>query len=103
MSFKKQWIILYFILLKIIGSLGFYFIGGDEWTILDIIFMTIITLSTISYGEVHPLTNLGKLWSILLIFFGVTGIGALIRALNEQFNHLDFFKNKKIKKNIMKL
>ena len=65
--------------------------------------MTIITLSTISYGEVHPLTNLGKLWSILLIVFGVTGIGALIRALNEQFNHLDFFKNKKIKKNIMKL
>ncbi len=47
MSFKKQWIILYFILLTIIGSLGFYFIGGDEWTILDSIFMTIITLSTI--------------------------------------------------------
>ena len=62
--------------------------------------MTIITLSTVGYGEVHQLNNLGKIWSILLIIFGVTGIGALIKSLNEEFSQLDIFRKKRIMKKI---
>jgi len=65
--------------------------------------MTIITLSTVGYGEVHELGDIGKIWSILLIIFGVTGIGALLRTINEEFIQSKLFWNKKMIKNISKL
>ena len=103
MGIKKKWIILYFLLLTLVGSAGFYFIGGDEWSYIDSLYMTIITLSTVGYGEVHSLNNLGKIWSILIIIFGVTGIGAFIRTLNEEFNQLDIFRKKALMNKIKNL
>ena len=100
---KKFLIIIYFISLIIIGSLGYYYIGGSDWTLLDSIYMTIITLASVGYGEVHELDNLGKIWSILLIIFGVTGVGALFRTINEEFIQSQLFWKKKMKKTISKL
>ena len=100
---KKLWIVIYFISLIIIGSLGYYTIGGSDWTLLDSLYMTIITLASVGYGEVHVLDNYGKIWSILLIIFGVTGIGALFRTINEEFIQSKRFWKKKMKKTISKL
>ena len=100
---KKIWIVIYFISLIIIGSLGYYTIGGSDWTLLDSLYMTIITLASVGYGEVHVLDNYGKIWSILLIIFGVTGIGALFRTINEEFIQSKRFWKKKMKKTISKL
>ena len=100
---KKFWIIIYFIGLVVIGSLGYYTIGGSKWTLLDSIYMTIITLASVGYGEVHALDNYGKIWSILLIIFGVTGVGALFRTLNEEFIKSQLFWKNKMKKTISKL
>jgi len=60
------------ILLPIIligGTIGFSTI--EHWNLLDSIYMTIITLATIGYHEVHPLTDPGKLFTILFVIFGV--------------------------------
>ena len=45
--------ILYFTALVVIGSTGFYIIEGENWSIIDSIYMTIITISTVGFGEVH--------------------------------------------------
>jgi len=103
MKNKKFWIIIYFIALIITGSLGYYIIGGSEWTLLDSLYMTIITLASVGYGEVHTLDNFGKIWSILLIIFGVTGVGALFRTINEEFIQSQLFWKNKMKKTISKL
>ena len=100
---KRKRIVVYFILLLTIGSAGFYFIGGEQWSLIDSLYMTVITLSTVGYGEVHKLDDLAKVWSILLIIFGVTGIGALLRTINEEFIQSKLFWNKKMIKNISKL
>ena len=100
---KRKRILVYFILLLTIGSAGFYFIGGEKWSLIDSLYMTVITLSTVGYGEVHKLDDLAKVWSILLIIFGVTGIGALLRTINEEFIQSKLFWNKKMIKNISKL
>ena len=100
---KRKRIVVYFILLLTIGSAGFYFIGGEKWSLIDSLYMTVITLSTVGYGEVHKLDDLAKIWSILLIIFGVTGIGALLRTINEEFIQSKLFWNKKMIKNISKL
>ena len=103
MNNKKTWIVIYFVILTAVGSGGFYVIGGEDWSILDSIYMTIITLASVGYGEVHPLNNYGKVWSILVIVFGVTGVGALIRVINEEFLQSQLFWKKNMKKRISKL
>ena len=103
MKNKKFWIIIYFIALIVIGSIGYYAIGGNKWTLLDSIYMTIITLASVGYGEVHALDDYGKIWSILLIIFGVTGVGALFRTINEEFIQSQLFWKNKMKKTISKL
>ena len=100
---KRNGIIVYFILLVTTGSVGFYFLGGNKWSIIDSIYMTVITLSTVGYGEVHPLNEATKIWAILLIIFGVTGIGAFIRTISEELIQLGSFRNKKMLKNISNL
>ena len=103
MGNKRKWIILYFVVLAAVGSIGFYIIGGNQWSWIDSLFMTIITLSTVGYGEVHTLTGSGKIWSILIIIFGVSGIGAFIRTLNEEFIQLALSRKNTMMKTISKL
>ena len=100
---KKFLIILYFIFLLSFGSIGFYIFGGEEWSWIDSIYMTVITLSTVGFGEVHPLTDSAKILSILIIIFGVTGIGVLIRTFKEEFIQIDLFRKNKMMKTISKL
>ncbi len=58
------------------GTVGYMSI--ENWGILDSFYMTIVTLSTVGYGEVYPLSYPGKILSILLI---VTGVGAVAYAV----------------------
>ena len=53
-SRKSSKFLTYFITLITIGTSGFYFIGGEEWSLIDSFYMTIITMTTVGFGEVHP-------------------------------------------------
>jgi len=53
------------------GTIGYTLIEG--WSFVDAIYMTMITISTVGYGEVHPLTHAGRIFSIFLIVGGVSG------------------------------
>lgn len=57
----------------IAGSAGYALIEG--WPLLDSLFMTVITLATIGYGEIHPLSTAGRLFTIAIIFLGVGTLG----------------------------
>lgn len=52
----------------LIGAGGFMLV--EHWSFLDSIFMTVITLTTVGYGETHPLSPAGKIYTILLILVG---------------------------------
>lgn len=51
------------------GTLGYMVIEG--WDLVDSLFMTVITVSTVGYATVHPLSLAGKLFSAGLIVVGV--------------------------------
>jgi voltage-gated potassium channel len=53
------------------GAIGYVIIEG--WSFIDALYMTIITITTVGYAEVHPLTTTGRIFSIFLIVGGVSG------------------------------
>ncbi len=53
----------------LVGTVGYRFIEGWNW--LDSVFMTVITVTTVGYGEVHPLDAAGKVFTSLVIAGGV--------------------------------
>ena len=100
---KKSFIFLYFLFLVTFGTIGFYILGENNWSWVDSIYMTVVTLSTVGYSEVHPLTDAGKIWAVLIIIFGITGIGVLIRTFGEEFIQIEQYRVNKMMKNISKL
>jgi voltage-gated potassium channel len=62
-----------------IGTSGYMLIEG--WSYLEAFYMTIITLTTVGFGEVLPLSNLGRVFTIFLIFSGVGGMAYFFSTL----------------------
>ncbi len=69
------------LLLVIIGTAGYELIEG--MSALDGLYMTFITLTTIGFEEVHPLSDAGKLFTIGLSIFGI-GIVAFVATRTVQ-------------------
>ena len=61
-------------LIMAIATAGYMIIEG--WSLIDAFYMTMITLTTVGFGEIEPLSELGRVFTIVIIFFGV-GIIAL--------------------------
>lgn len=64
-----------------IGTLWYALIEGWSWS--DAAYMTVITLATVGYGEIHPMGDRGRLFTISLIFMGVISIGYIVNRLTE--------------------
>jgi voltage-gated potassium channel len=87
-----------------LGTLGYALIEG--WNLLDSLYMTVITLATVGFNEVHPLSPSGRVFTIVLILFGVGiiayAVGSLIQFIVEgQLQQL--LGRKKLEKQIGKL
>ena len=76
---KRAFLSLGLVFLVIIsGTVGYSIIEG--WTLFDSLYMTVITLSTIGYQEVRPLSYTGRAFTIILVFVGV---GAVAYGINN--------------------
>jgi voltage-gated potassium channel len=73
----------FFVLLMLIsgGTIGFMTIEG--WRMLDAIYMTVITLGTVGFKEVHDLSDGGKMFTMGLIVVGVSVIGYIVGSLAQ--------------------
>ena len=65
--------------LLILGSLGFVWVEG--WSFFDGLYMTVTTLTTVGYGEVHPLNRIGKIYNMILILGGMGVMLYIITSL----------------------
>lgn len=60
------------------GTTGYVSIEG--WTVLDALYMTITTITTVGFGEIKPLSPFGRVFTIIIILFGV-GLAAYLVGL----------------------
>lgn len=95
--------LIYFTALVTIGSGGYYIIGGKDWSVVDSIYMTIITLSTVGFGEIHPLGEMGKIWTILVIIFGVSGVAVMISQIGVDILEFKNYRSRAMLKKIAKM
>jgi voltage-gated potassium channel len=61
------------------GILGFMWI--EKFTLLEAFYMTMITISTVGFGELHPLSETGRLFVSIYIFFNLLVVAYLVSVL----------------------
>jgi len=92
-------------LIIIVGVVGFMYIE-DDYTLLDAFYMTIITVSTAGFNEVHELSDNGRLFTAFLI---ITSFGTFAYALTSITSYLvggeykKYFKEFRMLKDLDKL
>ena len=64
-----------------LGTVYFRHIEGWSW--LDAYFFTVVTLSTVGYGSLVPVTAAGKIGATVLIFFGLGVVAVAIQQLGQ--------------------
>jgi voltage-gated potassium channel len=103
---RRQLIISIFLIFVVIalGTVGYSIFEG--WGLFDSLYMTVITITTIGFKEVHELSATGRAFTVVLIFFSV---GAVFYSLNNAARILiegelrDIFGRRKVKNKIKRL
>jgi voltage-gated potassium channel len=106
MKFTTRFILDLFIfsLILIGGCVGFVVIEG--WDLLEALYMTVITLTTVGFQEVHPLSRSGKIFTMFLI---VSGVGFILYFLSSITRMMiegtlkDVFGRRKLEKQISQI
>ncbi|MBJ2175543.1 potassium channel protein [Aureibaculum sp. A20] len=96
--------LLLFIGVICVGVFGYMYFSDD--TFINALYMTIITITTVGFGEVHPLSQSERLFTIFLILMSVLTLGYAASVITQYIASGEFLKNiktKKVQKTIDKL
>jgi len=88
-------------LVFLIGVLGFKFVYDYEW--IDAIYMTVITITTVGFGELHPLSPSEKIFTSVLILSSIFIVGYSIKVISEYIltsNKIGNLRQKKVQNKI---
>lgn len=96
------------ITILIVGTSGYYYVGEGRYSVMDCLYMTVITILTIGYGEIIDLTysSYGRLFTIFIAFTGIgtaTYIISTFTALIVEGQLKETFKKRRMEKKIKKL
>jgi len=89
------------VILLLIGVLGFKIMSNYTW--IDAIYMTVITITTVGFAEVNPLDPVSKIFTIFLILTSVVIVGYALTIITEYIlskNDIEELKQKKMQKKI---
>ena len=82
-------------LIFITGTLWYRLV--EQWHWLDAVYMTVITLTTVGYGEIQPLGDRGRIFTIALILAGVITIGYIVNRFTEALIEGYFIEGRRLR------
>lgn len=88
----------------VLGLCVFLFVEG--WSLVDSFYMMVITLSTVGFGEIHPLSDRGRLLTSMIIICGVGNFAYLVGSFSRMLvdGHLhNLLWRRKVQRRIDKL
>jgi voltage-gated potassium channel len=88
-------------LVILLGAIGYSII--EEWNFFDSVYMTIITITTTGFKEVHPLSNAGKVFTILIIIFGVGSLAFIGGKAFQTLIETQYLRKRRMTKKIEEL
>ena len=98
LRFRLTVYLIMFLTVLIGGTGGFKVVENKPW--IDAFYFVIVTMATVGYGDVHPTTPGGKIFTVFLIVLGVsTFLGVLANATVKMLSRRD----KQIQKNKMNM
>ena len=83
MDLEKKFKIVLLILVVVIAFGTFGYTVIERWSLLDALYMTLITLTTVGFGEVYPLSSSGKVFTMILVVAGVAGVAYTLSIIGE--------------------
>jgi len=63
------------------GMIVYHFVEGWDW--LDAAYFCVVTMATVGYGDIHPATPYGRLFTMLYIIIGVAMLGVFIQLAGK--------------------
>ncbi|PWG05261.1 potassium channel family protein [Polaribacter aquimarinus] len=87
-----------------IGTLGYILLSG--YSFVDALYMTVITITTVGFGEVQPFTSEEKIFTIFLILTSISVFGYAVSSFSEYLvsgRLFEHFKHRKVEKQISHL
>ena len=92
------------LLILLVGMSGYMLI--EKYSPVDALYMTVITISTVGYGEIHPLSVGGKIFTVVFIITSFGTFAYAIRSITKDILDGDlklYFKNLRVNSAIDKL
>ena len=92
------------VVVMLIGTLGYVLI--DDFPIFDAIYQTAITFTTVGFGEIHPMSQAGKIFTINLIIAGFAVFSSAVGILVSEFSKgqiIEIFKERRMLYRIARL
>lgn len=86
------------------GTAGFVLI--EKYPVFDAFYMTLTTVTTVGYGEIRPLSHVGRVFNSFLILFGASVVLLAIGAMTQTIIELElnqYFGKRRVRKMIEKL
>lgn len=103
--FRKVYIALIMLIgIILIGVTGFILI--EDYTISEAIYMTVITVSTVGFNEVRPLSEEGRLFTAILIIFSFSTFVYAVTSISNYIldgEYKIYFKDLRVNKTVSKL
>lgn len=78
---KGRLVLIWAVAQILLGTIVFILLEG--WSVVDALYFSVVTLATVGFGDLHPTSDVTKIFTIFYILFGLGVIGAFISEITK--------------------
>lgn len=89
---------LFFFVIILLLSGTIFYAQVEHWRVLDSLYFSVTTLTTIGFGDFSPKTDIGKIFTIIYIFIGIGTLLGFVNLIAHHTQQNDLLTNRFFKK-----